>query len=186
MDKVKLSDFGRQDQESPIYLDVGGTTIEIKKRINYGEILAGIQWCVDYIIDDRPFVSAPLSEIITDVCIVKMFTNVDISDLELVGFTADNLYEMYDILTEMDVIETIKQQVNPTQLKFFKTTLAKTLENLVAYKNSALGVLDAITTAKKNHEEEVKTIEDILNNPEEFGQIQRFMKLFESPAPREG
>ena len=95
--RIPVSAFGAVAQEEPIYLQIGEATIELRHRISYEEILNMMQWCIDMIVGERPFMSAPLNRIVKDFAILNAYTNLDM------GIT--HAYtEMSDLYAEYDVI----------------------------------------------------------------------------------
>ena len=101
-----------------------------------------IAWGINHIIDDRPFISAPLKRIFKDFCIIKFYTNIDLDDLDIVGCTPETVYEYYDIIKGSGILDYLKTNLNQEQLEFFEVTIEETLKSVVEYRNSAAGLLD--------------------------------------------
>lgn len=60
MDKINISLFSDTQTAEYIYRDFAGATVAMRREAPYAEVMETIQWAVNQIVDDRPFVSAPL------------------------------------------------------------------------------------------------------------------------------
>lgn len=177
MAKIKINTLGLPEVGEVKYLQIGDTVIEIRTLLPYEEIFNMIQWSINFIMDDRPFVSAPLQKIIQDFAVIKFFTNLDVDEIEKVGFSAEQLYSLYDILKGTETIEKVRNLVNKEQLKFYEETLTETLKSLVEYRNSAAGLLERIHVLAENQNSDIASITEVLDNPKEMEQVKRMLEL---------
>lgn len=143
MDKIKINSLGITPVVEPRYVQIGEGTIEVRPEISYEEIFEMIQFGIDYIINDRPFLSAPLKRVIKDFAVLKFFTNIDFSFLEA-GHDMVDIYGFYDLVCKHQVMENVKPLLSVSQLKFFEETLDETLVSILAYRNSAQGVIETL------------------------------------------
>lgn len=185
MDKINLTAFGPLPMQQYTDITIGDATVSVAKTLPYEDILSMVQWAVNQIMDDRPFVSAPIRKIITDVALIKNYTNIDLSRIDLVEFSAAELYEWYDILIAHDVIAQVRAAIDPIQVEFYEKMLHETLDSLVAYRNSTAGILDRIQTMQQNSSEEATNILSMLDNPEELDKVKRMMELMDLHIPGE-
>lgn len=156
MDKIKLTALGLMPEAEPTYLNVGDTTIAITPRIPYESVFNMIQWCVDRCVTDIPYTAGPVKRIIRDLALVKWYTNIETK----LGADTEELYEIYDFLTYFDIINLVKQHINPGQLEFFDSTLNETLESINQYRNSIPGVVEALT---RGAEEDIQMMQGALD-----------------------
>lgn len=148
MDKIKISALGAVPAVEAVYQDFAGVTVEIKKRIPYVEVLNMVQFGVDFIANDEPIVSGVVMEMIKDFAVVKFFTNLEVS-LGEDGAALSDIYNEYDVLKALGVIESVLSKVDPEQLAFFERTLNATVTNIAAYRNSARGILESVTASSQ-------------------------------------
>ena len=190
MDKINIINLGMAEQNEPTTLTIGAAEVQIKPVVAYEELFATIQWAVTFIVDDRPFVSGPLYRVIREMSLAKMYTNLDVAPMELIGFSAGELYEWFDILESHNVFEKIREVASAKQIAFFEETLDKTVNSLVQYRNSAAGILEKIKVDNQNSADAVAAITKMLDNPDEMSQIKKMFELMDlqntnKPTPAE-
>ena len=166
MDKIKISSMGAPVVPESRYLDIGAASVEVKPIIPYEEVLDMIQWCIDLIINDRPFLSAPLKRIVKDLAVLKFYTNFDLSFLDEFHDMTD-IYSEYDLVKSFNVIDAITPLIDADQLKFFNETLDETLVSIVDYRNSAIGVIDTLADNAGDDISKMEGALNLLKDPEE-------------------
>lgn len=149
IEKIKLNTLGVIEEDPIEYMNIGQTVVTVHKYIPYEQMLDMIQWCIDYIINDRPFISAPLKKIIKDFAVLNFYTNFDFAFLTEYHEMAD-IYAEYDLVYRFDVMAKVKEFIDPGQMDFFENTLDETLESIMKYRNSAVGIVDALAENANN------------------------------------
>ena len=153
VERIKLNTLGAIEEDPIEYMNIGQTVVTVHKYIPYEQMLDMIQWCIDYIINDRPFISAPLKKIIKDFAVLNFYTNFDFAFLTEYHEMAD-IYAEYDLVYRFDVMAKVKEFIDPGQMDFFENTLDETLESIMKYRNSAVGIVDALAeNAQKDTEQ---------------------------------
>lgn len=180
--KVPLSAFGLPQLPPPAVKLVGATQIEVQIVLPYEVVLEAIQWAINYILDDRTFISAPLREIITTVAIVKYWTNVDCEKVDDIAFDPNQLYEYYDMFMHFGIVDAARELINKKQLAFFERTLAATLDSLVSYRNSASGIIEQLRGEAKEDEFNLTSALDLLNNGAEMDMVRKVMRVVTDEA----
>lgn len=183
IERIKLANLG-PIEESPIeYVQIGDAVLQVKKYIPYEEMLDMIQWCIDYIINDRPFISAPLKKIIKDLAVLNFFTNVDTSFLTEYHDMKD-IYEEYDLVYRHNAMDQIIPKIDEGQMKFFNETLDATLESIMAYRNSAVGIVDALVENAKKDTGDMEKALAFMNqgdNGEKIANLLKFAEEIQTP-----
>lgn len=182
IEKIQLNMFGLPEEKSPIYEEVNNNVYIIYPSLPYETIFKMIQWAVNHIMDDRSFISGPLCELISDLALVKFYTNIDLDAIDLGDFNIPTIYEWYDILQEHGIIATIKEKIDPQQRDFFFRTLEKTLKSLVDYRNSAVGVLEKIQTLSINANDSMAEAIHLMEDPTQLEALKRMVELMTVPA----
>lgn len=159
MDKIQLSTMGIFPKPEEKVLHIGEADVTVLTYIPYEQMLDMIQWCIDYIINDRPFLSAPLKRIMKNFAILKFYTNFDFSFLETYH-EMSQIYGEYDYIQRFGLLDQVLPIIDKTQLEFFDTTLDETLESIMAYRNSAVGIVDALS---ENAERDVNDMQKALD-----------------------
>lgn len=173
--RISISAIGAAPTVEPIYLQVGEATIEVKPRISYEEILNMMQWCIDMIVGEKPFMSAPLNRIVKDFAILNAYTNLDL------GVTHEysdmsTIYQEYDIVKAHGVLENVMLKIDADQIAFFEETLDKTLESILAYRNSAKGIIDALAADAENDSEKLEKALNIMSDTNSQSQIKTIIE----------
>lgn len=140
MDKININSFATISETIPVYVQAGEITYEILPRISTDALLEGIQWAISVIVDDRPFISYPVQKILLDLAMVRTFTSIAIDDEELLRSG-----EIYDILNASGVFDQVWRSVAADQMELFEDGITKSLKSIIDYKNSARGIVDALS-----------------------------------------
>lgn len=174
--RIKLNSLGVPVESSLQYVQIGEAVITVKHTIPYEQMLEMIQWCIDYIINDRPFISAPLKRIIKDFAVLNFFTNLDFNFMTEYRDMSE-IYAEYDLVYQFDVMEKVKQFIDEKQIIFFETTLDETLNSIMDYRNSAMGIVDALSETAKKSGDSIQKAVDLLNegdNAEKISDLLHF------------
>lgn len=178
IERIKLNTLGIIEEDPIEYMNIGQTVVAVHKYIPYEQMLDMIQWCIDYIINDRPFISAPLKRVIKDFAILNFYTNFDFSFLTEYE-TMAQIYAEYDLVYRYGVMTKVKEFIDPGQMDFFNKTLDETLESIIAYRNSAKGIVDALA---ENAEQDINKMQgaiDLLSDEEKNKQLSKMIKFAE-------
>ena len=182
MEKIKIEMLGALPEHKVSVLNINGAAVQVSQTIPYEQILDSIQWAVNYIVDDRTFISGPLREIITNLAVLRMYTNIDLSPIENIGFEPITLYEWYDILILHDIFNIILKEINPDQYQFFYRTLEQTLTSIIQYRNSAAGIVERIQDAAAKDQNNLQTALETLGDEDKMKYVHQVMKMM---APEE-
>lgn len=139
--RIAISSIAAVPVEEPIYLALGQVTIEVRPRITFAEQLEMMQHCIDILVGDKPFLSAPMARLVKDFAILQFYTNLD---ADIVPRTTEEIYSMYDAINAWGIMENILAKIDPKQIEFFETNLDATVNAILAYRNSAKGMLDSL------------------------------------------
>lgn len=175
IEKIKLNTLGVKEYEIK-YVPYGNIVIEVKTSLPYEEIMDLIQWAINYTMGDRTFISEPLKRIMADLAIIKGFTNLDVDRIEMNDCSASEVYEMYDIV-KSTVLDLIKENIDKEQLKFFNDCFEETLNSLIAYSNSAAGILEKIQNDKMAQIMQIDAFKDFLENDKDTDKLVSIFKM---------
>lgn len=177
MDKVKFTTFGIMPKPEEKVITIGEGSLTVTTFLPYETVLEMIQWSINMIMDDRGFISEPIHQIIEDMAVLKYYTNLDLDELDMAGFTQGQLYEMYDMVKAHDLVSKVCAEISAEQLSFYRETLTKTLQSLIAYRNSAAGLMEMIQINGENTSASLQKSLDILGDKEQFDQVYRMLDL---------
>lgn len=178
MDKIKLSAMGIFPKPEEKILHIGEADVQVMTYIPYEQMLDMIQWCIDYIINDRPFLSAPLKRIMKNFAILKFYTNFDFSFLETYH-EMSQIYAEYDYIQRFGLLDQVLEVIEPTQIEFFETTLDETLESIMTYRNSAVGIVDALSENAKQEAADMQNALNLIGDEDNASKMANLMKVVE-------
>ena len=174
MDKnVKLTQF-RLGETQTKKLVINGVEVTVKETIPYEDVLAAIQWCIDYVIYDKPFISAPLKTIVVRMALLQFWTDIDMSFLETVKQVSE-FYEAYDIISKNNIYNEVYNAIDTEQKEFFFANVEETLKSIVDYRNSAQGIVDVLSADAEINANSMQDSLDFLNNDNNAKLIANFI-----------
>lgn len=175
--KVKMSEFGILPEPEIKHVPIGGAVVTMKNQIPYEEVYDLIQWVIDLVVDDRAFISEIAKRIVIDFGLVKFYTNVDVEHFMPSDYDIHQVYEDYDILMNSGLLPILKDFINKEQYDFFVDVLDKTIKNLIDYRNSAQGIVDALGARATDQKEAMESAIATFDNPKNMEKVKEVMAL---------
>ncbi len=68
-------------------------------------------------------------------------------------------------------------KIDEGQMQFFNETLDATLESIMAYRNSAVGIIDALSQNAKQDTENMESAMGMINDPEQMEKLGKLLKF---------
>lgn len=175
--KINILQLGPLPSPEQVSISINDIELQVSKTIPYERVLDAIQWSIAFIMDDRPFISAPLRKIITEIAILKFWTNLDCDDIATVTFAPEELYEWYDILVAHNITTQVSEVIDAQQLAFFHETLNETLVSLVAFRNSAAGIVERLASNADKDTARLSEAMNTLQDDKQFEMLQKIMEM---------
>lgn len=182
MDNIRISfdALGVMAPTEPVYIQAGEATIEVKKEITYAEVIDAIQWIVNLVVDDRPFVSPILEDIVTKFALIKYYTNLDAADIfDSEQFEISEVYRRYGILENQGIFDSVMNQINPKQVAFLCDKVSKTMAGIIAYRNSAAGIVDKMADNARENSSIMESAMKMMHDPNQIGEVQKLLAIAE-------
>lgn len=183
--KVTIAEIGISDFSAEKQVQVGGAFIKVRTLIPYEKLLKMIQWGIDLIIDDRPYIATALEHIVTEMSILHAYTNIDCSLFNTTDFSADDIYETYDILEAHDCFGKVAAQIDKKQLAFYRKIMHDSIRSIIDYRNSAAGVLERLQQAAKKDAGDMDRINNILQDEKQIGVAYRLLNMMQQDGENE-
>lgn len=115
--------------------------IEVKQYLPVNEKLALIGDVINQAADDNNFYNPVKLEIYTKLEIVFNYTNLSFTDKQ-----KEDLVKLYDILESNNIFNLIMAAMDETELKTIADGVEECSKAIYAYRNSAMGIVDTITS----------------------------------------
>lgn len=181
--RISISAIGAIPQEETIYLQIGEATVAITPHIPFEKLVDAIQWSIDFIVGDKPFVSPLLTKVVADLAVINFFTSID-AGLENAYETPEDIYEDYDRLMRFDVIENVESKIDAKQLKFFRETLKEMLNSIDTYRNSAKGIVDSLALDAQKDINTMQQAMDVIGDEEQNKRIANLLEYAQQINPQ--
>lgn len=123
---------------------INGQEVKISAALPYDEIINQILLAANILINSGDKYVYPFNEkMIADLCFIKCFTNINLDFLEAADIKMSDIAESYDILAP--ILELTQAAVADTQRQFYYDNVIKTIRRENTYRNSARGIVDALS-----------------------------------------
>lgn len=181
---VDLNLIGELQEGEVKYLQIGEACIEVKSKLPYKKLFEVIEWVLAQLIDTRTYLSYPLQRILTDIAIVKFYTNLDLSEMDLVTYDVNKTYGIYDLITQYKILDKVLQFIDSSQIKFIENGILDTAKGIIAYRNSAAGILDILTSKEQTTENGLENLLQEIQDPDTLQTINNLLKAAEEIQPK--
>lgn len=173
--RISLSTLGEIPAIDKKYLQVGEATIEVTPTLRYTQILDMIQWSVELLVSDKPFVSAALVKMVEDFAILNAYTNLNLGITKPFD-TIDEIYAEYDRVAYFKIMENLLPKIDGEQVRFYKETLEKTLKSIVDYRNSAKGIIDTLSREAEEDSEKMEKVFSFMKDAEQQESVKNILE----------
>ena len=165
MAKVPFSKFGAKiNIEVCEYTFINSKGEEIKYEINkylpFVDKLTVIGDIINQSIDDNGYYNPMRVKIYTVLEVVYNYTNLSFTDK-----MKEDPFKLYDSIMSTDIFNNILETIGDSEWKEIQENVQKTIDNIYKYKNSAMGILEMITTDYSNLNLDAQNIQAALGDP---------------------
>lgn len=139
-EKISISDLGLTTKQ-PIEIDFGDKKIQIKQYLPMEDKVSLIEEVVSKS-GETNFANPLKLDVFFHLALIEYYTNI--------GIDADKPLESYDVLESNGVLEMVAKALPPSEYNGLLTFLDQTVKGFYDYKNSALGIMETISTDYSN------------------------------------
>lgn len=136
------------------------TTVEVKQYLPLEDKLEVISNIVNNSIDDNDFYNPVRLEIFTTLEILYAYTNFNITPK-----MKEDPFKLYDVVVSTGLFDKILEVMPTEEFDRIDVSAHATIRNLYNYKNSAMGVLNAISSDYSNLNLDALQLRDSLVDP---------------------
>lgn len=136
------------------------TTVEVKQYLPLEDKLEVISNIVNNSIDDNDFYNPVRLEIFTTLEILYAYTNFNITPK-----MKEDPFKLYDVVVSTGLYDKILEVMPTEEFDRIDVSAHATIRNLYNYKNSAMGVLNAISSDYSNLNLDALQLRDNLVDP---------------------
>lgn len=161
MAKVSFTKLGLKKNIDIISCNWNDQSIEIKVYLPVEEKIAVIERIVNYSLDENNFANPARININTVLEIVFAYTNINFTDKQ-----KEDRLALYDLLVSTGFWKIIKANLPDNEYIFIHNTAQAVIDEIYKYKNSALGILQAISEDYSNLDLDAEKIREKIGNKE--------------------
>ncbi len=158
---ISLETLALKINEEINTIDFNGQTIEIKQYLPVNDKLELISWIINQSADELKFYNVGKLDIFKHVGLIKYYTNIEITDDEL-----QDPAHIYDCLVSSGLINEVKVAIPDEEILWIDDVLNDTVISIYKYQNSAMGLLDIMTTDYKDLNFDIEQLQKNISNPE--------------------
>ena len=163
MAKIAYSKLGlnKMINKDPIIIEFNGQQIEVVQYLPIEKKLDLISDIINNSIDEKNYCNFCRVEIFVTIKIVEAYTNLSITDKQ-----KEDIFKFYDQLVASGFAEKVMDNIPTEDYCFIHESVIKTIKNIYKQKNSALGILESISTDYSNLNLDASEIQKKLADPE--------------------
>ena len=162
MAKVSFNKLQLKKNTNLISLPWKDQAIEIKEYLPMEEKTKVIENIVNLSLDDNNFANPARIQINTVLEIIFAYTNINFTDKQ-----KEDRLNIYDLLVSSGLADEIFKAMNETgEYHFINTTVREVINEVYKYKDSALGILQAVSEDYSNLNLDATEIEKKISNKE--------------------
>lgn len=163
---VVLSDLTPLVPEDRI-IDFNGKQVIVKQYLKMEDKLALIGRIINASIDDNNYYNPARLHIFYVLNMINSYSDVDLDSMEIL--------DAYDIVVSTDLWNVIESTIPEKEKKFITTNMESVIQNIYAYKNSALGIVDALSKEGEATSESLDAAKKALSDPDTLNTLKMLL-----------
>lgn len=171
MAKVAFTKLGLKKQDEVKTIIINDNEIEIKQYLPVNEKLLLIGRVLQQSADDNNFSNPIKLEVFTNLEIVFTYTNLSFTEKQ-----KEDLVKLYDLLESNEIFDLIIEALPEAEYEAIIHGVLECSEAVYKYRNSVLGILDAMTTEYNNLQFDASDIQSKLADPENIQLLKGIME----------
>lgn len=163
MAKIAYSKLGLNKivNKGPSIIEFNDQQIEVAQYLPIEKKLDLISDIINSSLDDNTYYNPCRIEIFMLTKIIEAYTNLTITDKQ-----KEDIFKFYDQLVASGFAEKVLDNIPAVDYNFIHRSVTKTIKNIYQQKNSALGILESISTDYSNLNLDASEIQSKLADPE--------------------
>lgn len=172
MAKVPFSKLGLKVNSDVTVITFNDYDIEVNRYLPFKEKTELASNIINYSVDDNGFYNPLKVKLYMVLEVVYAYTN-----LTFTPKMKEDPFKLYDALVSSGLFEQIVHAIDPSDWATIQKDVWDTIENIYNYRNSAMGILEMISTDYSNLQLNAENITDKLLNPESLSTLKALAPL---------
>ena len=147
---------------SAVYCNAKGEEIqyEIKQYLPIEEKIEMITKIINQSLDNNDYFNPLRIKIFTVLEVVYAYTNLSFSAKQ-----KENIFKLYDLLVSTNIFKTVKDVISDQEWNEVEESIITVIDNIYKYKNSAMGIMEMLTSDYSNLQLDAQSIQQTLADP---------------------
>ena len=164
---LNLDKISYQDKIENKEITYDGQTFNVRSWIPMEDKLALIGNSINASIDDNTFYNPARLHIFYVMNMVKEYTDIDFKEM--------NIMYAYDLLDVSGLWDIIEKYIDENEINFIKQNIKETITNIYAYKNSVLGMIDAMNQKSEDLKVDGEALQKVIGDPENLTLVKQIL-----------
>ena len=164
---LNLDKISYQDKIENKEITYDGQTFNVRSWIPMEDKLALIGNIINASIDDNTFYNPARLHIFYVMNMVKEYTDIDFKEM--------NIMYAYDLLDVSGLWDIIEKYIDENEINFIKQNIKETITNIYAYKNSVLGMIDAMNQKSEDLKGDGEALQKVIGDPENLTLVKQIL-----------
>jgi len=160
METIKFSDLNLSLVEDTVEVEINEQHIKVKQYLPAEKQIEIISNVLRNSADDNNFANPTKVEVFFNLELIYAYTDIEFTEEE-----KENPVALYDILESNDVFAKIISVIPQFQYEALLDNTNSTIENYYRHVNSALGILEQVSTDYKGMDFDAEKIKEKINGP---------------------
>lgn len=135
--------------------------VEVKQYLPINDKLELVSSIVNTAVEDGNIVNYGQLDVLFAINIIKAYTNISFTEKQL-----EDVAKLYDLLVSSGFYETVKNIIPKSETEYIYNLIYKTASDIITYRNSAVGIMEALSQDYKNLEFDAEALQKKINDPE--------------------
>ena len=173
MAKISFNKLGLKKQSEMENFSYGDQIIEIKQYLPTEEKLELLTRVINKAIEQSPNFSNLLQvTVFFSLELVYAYTNIQFTEKQKEDFC-----KTFNLMNENKLISEILKRIPDSEISFLQEGLDSTLSALYAYRNSARGILESLSTDYNNLNLDIESLQEKIKDPESLQLLKDILPL---------
>ena len=159
MAKIGLNKLGLVKNTEQVDFMWKGQKIEIIQYLPLEKKLEIISNVINESVDLKGYYAPYRLDLFMTIAIIQNYTNITFTEKQ-----QEDLGKLYDLLVSSGIYNEIKNRIPASEIDYLQVNIEKTIHSIYEYKNSVLGIMDAIAKDYKDVSFDASQIQEALES----------------------
>lgn len=162
MAKIAFGKLDLRKNQEVVELQVDDdVVVEVKQYLPINDKLELVSSIVNTAVEEGNIVNYGRLDVLFAINIIKAYTNISFTEKQL-----EDVAKLYDLLVSSGFYETVKNIIPKSETEYIYNLIYKTASDIITYRNSAVGIMEALSQDYKNLEFDAEALQKKINDPE--------------------